>query len=439
MNRQLLEDVFGAALAAADPRRMVVGLGSRLHSFYREGGFKQLYVAGFGKAACAMAEGLEKTIPELITEGVLVTKDGHARGCRLSGRLAVFEASHPVPDERGVAASQRIMSLAEAADERTLFLCLISGGGSALFAMPVDSVTLREKRLVTDMLLRSGATIEELNTVRKHISRVKGGQLAAAAYPASVVSLILSDVIGDRLDVIASGPTVPDPSTFADVRAILEKYGLLDKVPGSVLELVEDGITGQRPETPKEGDRVFGRVKNIIIGSNKLSLDAASARAAALGFETRILSAALSGESRDVARMLAREAVLEQERLTKEGKGKRCLLCGGETTVTVNGTGNGGRNLEMALAFAMAIEGRENILFLSAGTDGTDGPTDAAGAVVDGGTVERRRKAGYRAEDYLHRNDSYNYFKGTKELLVTGPTGTNVMDVQIVLVSSPTR
>lgn len=395
-----------------------------------------MYVVGFGKAACAMARGVEKGIPDLVRTGILITKDGYAQST-LSPRFHVFQAGHPVPDERGVEGARKIMALAREADEKTMLLCLVSGGGSALFVMPADEVTLHEKQLVTDMLLRAGATIEELNAVRKHLSMVKGGQLAALAYPASVVSLILSDVIGDRLDVIASGPTVADPTTFGDALASLEKYSLLDRVPESVRIFLQDGAAGRYADTPKDGDVVMDRARNWIIGNNKLALDAAVQQARGLGFDARILSDALCGEARTVAEMLAQRALAEQRRMSN-GSRPVCLLAGGETTVTVKGAGKGGRSTEMALAFGMAIEGRSNIVFLAAGTDGTDGPTDAAGAFADGVTVREGGIAGHSAEQYLLRNDSYTYFRETGGLFVTGPTGTNVMDIDIVLIGPET-
>lgn len=436
VNRAAAESIFRSAVAAADPYERVLSCTRQLKAFYEKGNFERLYVVGFGKAACAMARGVENEIPDLVRKGILITKDGYAQPT-LAPRFQVFQAGHPVPDERGVEGAREIMSLARDADEKTLLLCLVSGGGSALFVMPAHGVTLQEKRLVTDMLLRAGASIEELNAVRKHLSMVKGGQLAALAYPASVISLILSDVIGDRLDVIASGPTVADPTTFEDALACLEKYRLLHRVPDSVRIFLSDGSTGIYADTPKDGDTVTDRARNCIIGSNKLALDAAIRRAGELGFDARILSDALCGEARTVAEMLAERALAEQCRMSDDSR-PVCLLAGGETTVTVRGGGKGGRSTEMALAFGMAVEGRSNIVFLAAGTDGTDGPTDAAGALADGTTVRKGRIAGHSAEQYLLHNDSYTYFSQTGGLFVTGPTGTNVMDIDIALIGPET-
>jgi glycerate-2-kinase len=327
-----------------------------------------------------------------------------------------------------VAATRRIIDLLKGADERTLILCLISGGGSALLVEPYEGISLREKQKVTNLLLKSGATINELNTVRKHLSMVKGGRLAGIAYPASIISLIVSDVVGDSLDVIASGPTAPDSSTYSDALAVLGKCQLTDQMPAKALSILERGARGEIPETPKEGDDIFTAVQNIVVASNRGALLAAKRKAEELGFQTSIISSTLQGEARDAARSLAHRAC------TAELNRPFCLLSGGETTVTVRGSGLGGRNTELALAFALEIEGESGVTLLSAGTDGTDGPTDAAGAVVDSHTIGRARTINLDAKAYLDSNDSYSFFHKTGELLITGPTGTNVMDIQIILV-----
>ena len=308
-------------------------------------------------------------------------------------------------------------------------VCLISGGGSALLPLPAEPITLAEKQETTKLLLACGANIHEINAVRKHISRIKGGQLARLAYPATVISLLLSDVIGDNLDVIGSGPTAPDASTFADAWAILEKYGIGGRVPAPVRERLERGMRGEIPETPKAGDPVFERTENRIVGSNRLAVDAAAKRARELGFRTLVLSTFIEGETRDVARMhgaIAKEMV----RTGRPVKPPACIITGGETTVTLRGSGLGGRNQEFVLAAAMEIAGLPDTVVFSAGTDGTDGPTDAAGAIADGRTLER----GPDAAAFLANNDSYHYFERLGDLVVTGPTNTNVMDVRIVLV-----
>jgi glycerate-2-kinase len=373
-----------------------------------------------------MAAACEHLLSDLITDGIIVTKYGHASASNRFARIATYEAGHPVPDENGVTATRAIVELIRGADERTLILCLISGGGSALLVAPREGITLGDKQGLTDLLLKSGATINELNAVRKHLSMVKGGRLAQIAHPASIISLIVSDVIGDSLDVIASGPTAPDMSTFSEARAVLEKYRLTHRVPNAILSMLEQGSRGEITETPKQGDDIFENVQNIIVASNSTALAAAKAKAEELGFHTSIFSSTLQGEAREVARSLAHHILAAN--LTRPA----CVLSGGETTVTVRGTGVGGRNTELALAFALEIDGVDGVTLLAAGTDGTDGPTDAAGAVVDGRTISRARSMQLDAPAYLNNNDSYAFFRKTNDLLVTGPTGTNVMDIQII-------
>jgi glycerate-2-kinase len=417
------EEIFRAALRAADPETAVRSRTDEIRSTYTSGGFERLLVLGAGKAAAAMASALEESLGDLITAGVLITKYGHLGGYS-SSRIRAFEAAHPVPDENGLRATRAAMDMLETADGKTLLVCLISGGGSALLVSPYEGISLEEKQAITDLLLRAGADIFELNAVRKHLSRVKGGRLARAAFPATVVSLIISDVIGDRLDVIASGPTAPDASTYKDAIGVLEKYSV--DAPDGVKRLFEKGIAGRTPETPKEGDEAFGNVKNIIVGSNRMALDAARDKAGQMGFRAEVISDSLAGEAKEAALRLAEKARSVKTR-------PACLISGGETTVTVKGTGKGGRNTELALAFAIEINGSKGITLLSAGTDGTDGPTDAAGAVADGTTVSRAALLRLDPNSHLRNNDSYNFFKREGGLIVTGPTGTNVMDIQIML------
>jgi hydroxypyruvate reductase/glycerate 2-kinase len=333
-------------------------------------------------------------------------------------------------------ATREIIHLLTRADEETLVLCLVSGGGSALLVSPYEGLDLGAKQEVTDLLLRAGADITELNTVRKHLSRVKGGRLAEIAYPAELISLIISDVIGDKLDVIASGPTAPDSSTFPDALGIIRKYEIEQKIPENVMNLVNKGLKGLIPETPKQGSRVFEKVHNIIIGNNHKALIAAKETAESLGCESKITSSDITGEARDIGKGLADKAKQIKDSLSRGPREAICLISGGETTVTVKGKGKGGRNTELALSFAKEIKGLQGITLLSAGTDGTDGPTDAAGAVVDGNTVTEAKSLGLDPDVYLKRNDSYTFFKQIDSLLITGPTGTNVMDVQILLISA---
>ena len=421
LRRQALA-IFKAALHAANPAEGVAGRLAR-EDLKR---YRHIYVVGAGKAGAAMARAAERVLGRRIACGLLNVKYGHIAPLR---RIELNECGHPVPDQRGVEGARRIAEIAASAGPDDLMLCLISGGASALLPLPADPIALDEKQEVTKLLLACGASIHEINAVRKHISQIKGGQLARLAYPAQVLSLLLSDVIGDNLDVIGSGPTAPDASTFALARSILDKYGILQRVPASVRERIERGCRGRIPETPKQGDPIFARVRNVVIGSNRLAVDAAAARARQLGFRTLVLSTFVEGETREIARMhaaIAKEIVHAGRPL----KPPACVITGGETTVTLRGDGLGGRNQEFVLSAAMDIAGLENVVVLSAGTDGSDGPTDAAGAIADGRTLTRNP----RAPEFLARNDSYRYFEGLGDLIVTGPTNTNVMDVRLILV-----
>ncbi len=438
LRRQALA-IFRAALAAADPSAAILR-----HVRVRDGvllagsvrytlrGIRKIHVVGAGKAGAAMAQAIERLkLPAAQRGASLVNvKYGHLAKLRW---IELNECGHPVTDERGVRGAERSAELATAAGADDLIICLISGGASALLPLPAPPVTLEEKQAVTRLLLASGATIHEINAVRKHISRIKGGQLARMAYPARVLALILSDVIGDDLDVIGSGMTAPDASTFATAKAVLEKYAILDRAPAHVRERLEAGARGEIRETPKRDDPAFARVRNLIVGSNRLAVDAAAAHARQLGFRTMVLSTQIEGETREIARMhaaIAKEIALYGRPLGRPA----CLISGGETTVTLRGKGLGGRNQEFALAAALDIAGMKAIVVLSGGTDGTDGPTDAAGAIADGYTLAR----GPDAEQYLAANDSYHYFEKLGDLLITGPTNTNVMDVHIVLVGAQT-
>ena len=432
--RDQITELFHAALHAADPYEAVRHHTGKILSVYEEEGFQRLVVIGLGKAASPMLKATMDDLGERVKEGIIITKYGHADQTYESDIIRVYEAGHPLPDENGVRGTEEVINLLKEADRNTLVLCLISGGGSALLVSPYGGITLQEKQKATELLLKAGADIFELNAVRKHISEVKGGRLAEIAYPAWVISLILSDVIGDRLDVIASGPTAPDKTSYRDALRIIERYRLRDAMPWSIMDTLAGGIRGLVPETPKESSPVFQRVENIIVGSNKKAIAAARERAVTLGFETSVVSTEIQGEARFIGKWLAKKAMeLKASRLSDD---KICLISGGETTVTVKGNGKGGRNMELALSFAMEIEGTSGITFLSAGTDGTDGPTDAAGAVVDGETVPKARSLGMSPEEYLENNDSYHFFEKAGGLFITGPTGTNVMDIQITFLNS---
>ncbi len=441
LRRQALS-IFRAALAAADPVAAILRhvrlrdnalLAGKTR--YPLRAIRKIHVVGAGKAGAAMAQAIEKLGLPVARRGASLVnvKYGHVgKPARSSAKwIELNEAGHPVPDDRGVRGAERIAEIAASAGQDDLVICLVSGGASALLPLPAPPVTLVEKQEVTKLLLASGADIHEINAVRKHISLIKGGQLARMAYPARALALILSDVTGDDLDVIGSGITAPDVSTFAGAKAVLEKYGIVDRVPASVRQRLESGARGGIRETPKHGDPAFARTQNLIVGSNRLAVEAADAHARELGFRAMILSTSVEGETRDVARMhaaIAREIVRYGRPLAPPA----CVISGGETTVTLRGTGLGGRNQEFVLAAAIDIAGLEGTVVLSGGTDGTDGPTDAAGAIADGQTLAR----GPDARQYLAANDSYHFFEKLDDLLITGPTNTNVMDVHIVLVGA---
>jgi glycerate 2-kinase len=435
--RKSAREIFEAAVRAVDPaeaiRRHVVRDGTRL-TIGRErvdlAGVRHIVVVGLGKAGASMAAAVEEIVGDRIARGVVVTKYGHVQATRT---IRIHEAGHPVPDDAGIAGAQAVLDHVQGLGAADLVLVLISGGGSALTPAPVEGITLAEKQALTKALLACGADIREMNTVRKHISRIKGGQLARAAAPARVFTLILSDIVGDPLDAIASGPTVPDPRTYADALAILDKYHLRQEIPGSIRAHLEAGAAGKVPETPKPDDPLFARVKSIMVASNIQALEAANAEAQRLGFQTMILSSFIEGETREIARMHAALA-LEVRASGNPSKAPACLITGGETTVTLQGKGKGGRNQEFALAAALDIAGLPDVVVLSAGTDGTDGPTDAAGALADGDTVRRAVALGLQPRAALDDNDAYPFFERLGDLIITGPTRTNVMDVRLVLV-----
>jgi len=442
-NRENILDIFYAGLKSVesyDSVRKAISLRDNEifingQTTYKTNNFSKLIVVGAGKATAPMAQAVEDIFGELIDDGIIIVKYGHTRPLR---KIRQIEASHPLPDTSGLKGTEDITDILKNADAETLVICLLSGGASAMLVSPAGDISLDDKKRVTNLLLKAGATINELNAVRKHISQVKGGRLAEMAYPATIATIILSDVIGDRLDVIASGPTVPDGSTFRDAMVVLAKYNLEDKVPDSVLRYIEKGLKGGAEETPKKDKLFFLNVRNIIVGSIRKALSAAMVNAELLGYKTEITAPDIQGDVRDAARSLADKAMAVNKSL-KSRSVPVCLLSGGETTVCVRGSGKGGRNQELALAFATAIEGEKGITMLSAGTDGTDGPTDAAGAIVDGETIKLALKYKIDPMEYLRNNDSYNFFKtldslsGTQHHLITGPTWTNVMDIQVII------
>ena len=432
--RRQAADIFHAVIKAVDPYDLIKARMDQILSTYHDGHCNKFILISFGKAAYPMIRAIVDFAGDLLTGGVLITKYGHVPHTGFSDKIDIFEAAHPVPDIQGVRATERVLDILKTANAQTLVVCLISGGGSALLVAPYKDITLAEKQQLTQLLLRAGANIQELNTVRKHISQIKGGRLAEVACPARVLSFILSDVIGDPLDVIASGPTAPDQTTFQEALEVVRRYDLEEKISEKARSILIRGAAGEIPETPKEGNPAFDRVENIIVGSNKKAIEIAEGEAARQGYQTTILSAELQGEAKDVGRRLARKAI-EAHHRAREGRHRKiCLIAGGETTVTVRGNGLGGRNTELALAFAQEIKGIRGITLLSAGTDGTDGPTDAAGAFADAEMMAKAKSLGITPETYLHDNDSYHFFKALDGLLITGPTGTNVMDLQIILI-----
>ncbi len=441
LRRQAMS-IFRAALRAADPAEAILrhvkleqGILVVGRKRYRLDGYDRVIVLGAGKASAAMARALERLLGRRISAGLVNVKYGHL--ARLK-RVELHECGHPVPDETGVEGARRIAAMAADAGARDLVICVFSGGGSALLPLPSDPITLDEKQATTRLLLDCGASIHEINAVRKHISGIKGGQLSRLAYPATVVSLLLSDVIGDDLDVIASGPTAPDAATYAGARKILEQYGIFGKAPESIRRRIEQGIAGEAPETPKQDAPEFRRTQNLVVGSNRLAVDAAAARAKELGFRKLVLSTFIEGETRDVGRLhaaIAKEIHASGQPL----QAPACVLSGGETTVTIRGDGLGGRNQEFVLAAARDITGMPGTVILSGGTDGSDGPTDAAGAIADGRTLERAARLGLDPLEYLARNDSYRFFEPLNDLVKTGPTNTNVMDLRILLVGKRRR
>lgn len=440
--REIAKAIFMKSISSVDPyKRLKTYLHiDRNHLVIKEEGkkekvfdlneFEKVYLLGTGKASSAMAQALEELLGNRITKGLVTTKYGHGLPLRFT---EVIEAGHPLPDSKGLEGAEKMKQLLLQTGPKDLVLFLVSGGGSALLPLPVNGITLEEKQKLTQLLLACGADIKEINVIRKHLSQIKGGWMARWAYPSTLITFILSDVVGDPLDMIASGPTVPDPSTFEEAWEILEKYDLIEKVPSSIKNHLLRGKEKKVDETPKPGDEVFKKIFNLIIGSNFLALLEAEGEAKKKGFHTLILSSSIVGETREVARFhgaIAREVVLTDHPVPKPA----CILSGGETTVTLQGSGLGGRNQEFCLAGAFEIEGVEKVVMLSGGTDGTDGPTDAAGAISDHTTLQRARAMGLDPKIYLRNNDSYHFFEKLGDLLVTGPTRTNVMDVRILLV-----
>jgi len=441
--KKIATGIFLRAVSAVDPSKRLreiitveedtlrVKTDERSEELFHLRAFKNIYLIGTGKASAPMAQTMEDLLADRISSGVITTKGGHRLPLK---RIELIEAGHPIPDRNGLEGAHRIRSLLKNSGPEDLVLVVLSGGGSALLPLPVEGITLEEKQEATQLLLDCGADIKEMNTVRKHISQIKGGWLARWAYPSTVLAFILSDVVGDPLDVIGSGPTVPDSSTFEDAWGILRKYNLVREVAPSIQKHLQLGREGRAQETPKPGESAFERVHNLLIGSNILALRAAQQEASSCGFHTFILSSSIVGETKEVARFhaaIAKEMMMSGNPISKPA----CMISGGETTVTIRGRGRGGRNQEFALAGALEIQGLERVVLLSGGTDGTDGPTDAAGAIADHTTVNRALAMGLQPKTHLEENDAYPFFEKLGDLLITGPTRTNVMDVHVLLIS----
>ncbi|XHH07654.1 MAG: glycerate kinase [Candidatus Bathyarchaeia archaeon] len=431
--RKQVLDSYELALNAVQPQRLIQSKLTLQDSILKVDGlvfdlkkFRHVYVVGGGKASGEMAAALEHTLGNWITQGIVNVPKGSKPKTKT---IMLNEATHPVPDEAGVLGAKQMLQIAKQAGADDLMICLISGGGSSLMPLPREGVTLLDKQELTKTLLKSGAAISEVNTVRKHLSTFKGGNLAKEAYPATVLSLIISDVVDDDLDDIASGPTAPDKSTFQDAIDILRKHGIWDTSPISVKETLTRGVNGEIVETPKPGDLTFEKVHNIIVGSNQTACSAVKRYFETQGVETCMLTEPLQGEAKQVAENLA-EKICKIATFSKP----ICLVAGGETTVTVEGKGVGGRNQELALAVALQLKGFGGFVFASLSTDGVDGPTDAAGALIDDTTLSLAGQLGLNPEEFLRENDSYRFFLGLEDLVFTGPTGTNINDLAITLI-----
>jgi len=430
--------IFHAGLAAVDPEKSIYSLCSRVDELlavgshtYELDAFNNIYVIGAGKASAPMGAAIERLLGDRLTSGTINVKYGHTRPL---SKIKLVEAGHPLPDKNGATGTRKILDIARESGEKDLIICLISGGGSALMPLPAEGISLEDKQETMRVLMACGATIIEINTLRKHMSAIKGGQLSRAAYPATIISLIISDVVGNDPATIASGPTVPDPGTYQDCQRIINKYQINSRLPESVLRHLACGMSGDRPETPKKNDPALKKTRNLVCADNMKAILAARHQARQLGYETIILSSMIEGETRDVARMhaaIARETLASGNPVNPPA----CILSGGETTVTIHGQGVGGRNQEFCLAMAGDIADKHNIFVLSGGTDGTDGPTDAAGAVMHAEVLKKATALGLDAQTYLDNNDAYTFFKQTGGLLMTGPTRTNVMDLRIMLIT----
>ncbi len=429
-------EIFNKAIKAANPRRCItenVKLKDRTllinKKEYDLDQFKSIYVISVGKASVQMAMGIEGILRDKITGGIVISnKKGH----KLS-KLQFYSSSHPIPNEKSLNAADKILQILNKAKENDLVIFLISGGGSALIAKPYQGLSLQDLKKTTEALLRSGVDKYGLNIVRKHISQIKGGGLLEKALPATIINLVLSNVVGDRLDAIASGPSVPDTTSFEDSCRVIEALNVEHRIPPSVLLHLENGRRGNIVETVKKDSFDTNNIQTFIVGNNMNSLISCENKARQFGYNTFILTSQISGESREVAKVVAGIA-FDIERFNMPVKKPACLIFGGETYVNLKGTGKGGRNTELALSFSMEIM-NHNIVGLFCDTDGIDGPINAAGAICDGNSRIRARELGISAREHLTQNNSYEFFKKLGDLIITGVTGTNVMDIGIVLIN----
>lgn len=435
--RRILMEIVDSAISAGNPatsiRKWVKLNAERLEIADCNIDLNQvgkIVVIGGGKAGVAMAITIEQILDGRLSEGIINIPEGMLTES-YAGKIKFVEASHPIPNDAAMEGARGMLSLVQKLGEQDLVIFVVSGGGSAIIPLPAEGISLAQLQEVTRLLLKSGANIQELNTVRKHLSAVKGGQLARAAHPARTVTLLISDVVGDGLDTISSGPTYWDSTTFSEALAVFEKYELIDKVPAVILCRLKDGIKWLIPETPTRGDECFKNAHFQIIGSNMDAIEAARKTGIAYGLNVKVLTTKLQGEAREVGQNLSYIA----EEVLKEGKQRPCLfLLGGETTVHVTGKGVGGRNQELVLSAVSSLAGLKDVAMVSFSTDGIDGPTKASGAIVDGFTLQRAKDLGINHLTYLEDNDSCHFFEKLEDLVLTGPTGTNIVDCTALLV-----
>lgn len=392
--------------------------------------YRRIFIIGAGKASGGMAERMEKILGDRISKGLVIVPDYLRRRPR-GRRIEYRSGSHPIPTEKNVRAASRMLELVKGASKTDLVLVMLSGGASSLFEYPLPGLSLNVERKLVAQLLGSGANIQQINTIRKHLSQVKGGRFAKILYPASVLTLIISDVIGDDLSAIGSGPTAPDPTSYQDAKQVLSEYNLQSKVSNRVRKIINEGVRGVIADTPKPGDSVFRNVRNVIIGDNLVSCKAAASHLKQNGYRSQVLTTRMIGEAREAGSILGSMLTgIRHNGLPFSPPA--ALTIGGETTVTLKGKGRGGRNQELVLSSALAISGLDSAVVASLATDGVDGPTNAAGAISDGTTIARGHKAGMDPKKFLENNNSYRYFERLGDLVMTGPTGTNVNDVTII-------